>query len=72
MLLPTALRKSWIYQLLSLLSVATLRPSEIKFLIGIFTGVPIINFILDWESEIANQSGLQTNSSVFAQKMKAH
>ena len=35
----------------------------IKFLTGNFTGVPIMNFRPDCESEIVNQSGLQTNSS---------
>ena len=43
-----------------LLSVGRLRRSGIKFLIGNFTGVPIVNFIPDWESETVNQSGLQT------------
>ena len=33
------------------------------FLIRNFTGVLIMNFIPDWESEIVNQSGLQTNLS---------
>ena len=46
-----------------LLSFETLRWSGIKFLIGNFTGVPIMDFILNWESEIVNQSGLQANSS---------
>ena len=46
----------------NLLSVGRLRPSGIKFLIGNFTGVQIVNFILDWEYEIVNQSGLQTIS----------
>ena len=33
-------------------------------LIGNFTGVAIVNFIPDWESEtVNNQSGLLTNSS---------
>ena len=43
-----------------LLSVGTLHGSGIKFLIKNFTGV-IMNFIPRWESEIENQSGLQTN-----------
>ena len=30
---------------------------------GNFIGVPIVNLNQDWESEIAYQSGLQTNSS---------
>ena len=34
-----------------------------KFLIGNFSGVPNMNFILDWESEIANQSALQVSLS---------
>ena len=37
--------------------------SLIKFLIGNFNGVPIMNFIQDWESEIVNQFGLQTKPS---------
>ena len=43
------------------MSVGTLRRSGIKFLIGNFTEVPVMNFILDWESEIVIQSGLQKN-----------
>ena len=35
----------------------------IMFLIRNFTGVLIVNFIPDWESETVNQSGLQTNLS---------
>ena len=38
-------------------------PNKKKFLIGNFTGVPIVNFIPDWESETVNQSDLQTNLS---------
>ena len=46
-----------------LLSVGTFHQSEIKFLIGKFTWVSIMNFIPDWESDFVHQSGLQTNSS---------
>ena len=45
---------------MSFLLVGTLHWSEIKFLIGSFTGVPIMNFILDCESEIVNPFCLQT------------
>ena len=45
------------------LSVETLHQSGIKFPIGNFTGVPIMNFVPDWEYKIVNQSGLQTTSS---------
>ena len=34
-----------------------------KFLIGNFTGVLIMNFVPDWESEIVNQFHLQTSLS---------
>ena len=57
-----------------LLSVGTLRRLEINFLIGNFTGGPIINFIPDWESEIVNQSGLKTHLSEnldYCAKMRA-
>ena len=57
-----------------LLSVGTFRRLEIKFLIGNFTGGPIINFIPDWESEIVNQSGLKTHLSEnldYCAKMRA-
>ena len=46
-----------------LLSAVALYWSAMKFLIGNFSGVPNMNFILDWESEIANQSGLQVSLS---------
>ena len=46
-----------------LLPVATFHWSEIKFLIGIFTGALIMNFIPDWESEIVSKSNLWTYSS---------
>ena len=42
--------------------VETLHRSRKKFLIGNFTGVPMIYFSPDSESEIIDQSGLQTNS----------
>ena len=45
-----------------LLSARTLHRLEIKFLIGIFFGVPTMNFILDWVAEIVNVTGLQTIS----------
>ena len=61
MLLPTALRKSWKYQVLPFLSVGLFHLSRI--LIGNFAGVLILNFVPDWESEILNQSSLPTNSS---------
>ena len=32
-------------------------------MIGNFSGAPIMNFIPDWESEIVNQSGVQTSLS---------
>ena len=41
-----------------LLSIGTLHQSRKKFLIRNFTGVLILNFITDWESEIVNQSCL--------------
>ena len=46
-----------------LLSVGIFCQKEVNFLLGNFTGEPIMNLILDWESEIVNQSGLQTDSS---------
>ena len=46
-----------------LLSVGMFCQKEVNFLLGNFTGEPIMNLIPDWESEIVNQSGLQTNSS---------
>ena len=46
-----------------LLSFRTLHQSEIKFLIGSFIGVAIMNFISDWEDETVDPTGLQTNSS---------
>ena len=41
------------------MSVGALHQSGIKFLIENFTRLTIMNFIPDWESEIANQSGLK-------------
>ena len=57
-----------------LLSVGIFHWSRTKFLIGNFTGVPIMNFIWDWESQIVNQSGLQIDSSenwCHCEKMRA-
>ena len=56
MLLPTALKKCWIYQVLRF-------TNNLNFLIGNFTGVVIMNFIPGWESEFVNQAGLETNLS---------
>ena len=55
MLSSAASRKSWICQVLPLLSVGTLQVSEIKFLIRNFTEALVMNFIPDWESEIISQ-----------------
>ena len=55
MLSSAASRKSWICQVLPLLSVGTLQVSEKKFLIRNFTEVLVMNFIPDWESEIISQ-----------------
>ena len=65
MMLPTALSKSWIYQMLPFIVSQDISLIGNKVpLIGNFTGVAIVNFIPDWESEtVNNQSGLQTNSS---------
>ena len=63
MVLPNALRKSWMYQMLLFIVSRDISQSEIKFVIGNFTGVSIMNFISDWESEIVHQSVRQTNSS---------
>ena len=46
-----------------LLSVGTHDPSGIKFLIGNFTEVLLVNFILDWEIEIVNHPALETDSA---------
>ena len=62
-LLTTGLKKSWMYQVWHLLSVAALHRSRIKFIISDFNGVSIINFVPDWVSEIVNLPDLQTNSS---------
>ena len=62
-LLPSALRKLWIYQVLPLaVSREILHQSRIWCLIWNFTGVPIMNFIPDWESVTVNQSCLQIHS----------
>ena len=63
MWLPTVLRNRKYTNWCLLLSVRRLRQPGNNFLIGNFTGVPIVNFIPDWESEILNQSGLQRDSS---------
>ena len=66
MLLPTALIKLWIHQVLSFIvnqEISLIR--NIKFLIGNFTGVPILNSIPGWQSEIVNQSGMQANPSKY-------
>ena len=34
--------------------------NRIKFLIKSITGVLAMNFLMDWESETVNQTGLQT------------
>ena len=56
MLLPTALTKSWIYYMLSFAVSWTFLVSGKRFLIENFTGVLIMNFTPDWESEIAQIS----------------
>ena len=52
MLLPTALRKLWIYQVLPFIVSRNILPIGNKFLIGDFDGMLIINFFPDLESEI--------------------
>ena len=56
MLLPTALTKSWIYYILPFTVSRTFLLSGKRFLIENFTGVLIMNFTPDWESEIAQIS----------------
>ena len=51
------------YQVLSFIVSRNTLPIRSKFPDRKFTGVPIMNFIPDWESEITNQSGLQTSPS---------
>ena len=58
MLLPTVLRKSWIYQMLPFIVSWGLSPIWNKVPDREFTEVPIMNFIPVWESEIVNQVGL--------------
>ena len=58
MLLPTVLRKSWIYQMLPFIVSWSLSPIWNKVPDREFTGVPIMNFIPVWESKIVNQFGL--------------
>ena len=65
MLLPTTLRKSWIYQMLPFTFSRTFIRSGKKFLVGNFTGVLIMNFIPDWESEIVQ---ISQKIDVIAQK----
>ena len=63
MLLPTALTKLWIYQVLPfIVSRETLHRSRIKGLVWNYTGVPIMNFIPDLQSKIV-KSSLQINLS---------
>ena len=64
MLLPISLRKPWMYQVWPIIvSRDTSAIWNKKFLIGNFTGVLIMNFVPDWESEIVNQFHLQTSLS---------
>ena len=42
-----------------ILSVGTIHRLNNQFLMGNFTGVPIMNFIPDWESDIVNKPGLK-------------
>ena len=63
MLLPTALRKWWIYQVMPLIVIWNSSPIGNKVSDREFTGVLIMNFVLNRESEIVNQSGLKTHSS---------
>ena len=63
MLLPATLRSSWIYQVLHFIvswDISTIRG---KVPDRKFPEQPIMNVIPDWESEIVNQCGLQTNMS---------
>ena len=52
MLLPNAFEKSAIYQVLPII-ISTGHLID-RFLIGNFTGVSIMSFIPDWESETVN------------------
>lgn len=54
MLLPNFLRKSWIYQVLPFIVIRDTLPIGNIFLVENFTGVPIMNFIIDWEPETVN------------------
>ena len=63
MLMLTALRKSWIYQMLPFIVNRDTLPIENNVPDGDVTGVLKMNFISDEESEIVNQSSLLTNSS---------
>ena len=70
MLLRTALRESWIYQVLLFIVSRDTLPIGNSFLIENFTGALIMNFIPNKESSIVNQSGLQIcqKIDVIAQK----
>ena len=64
-LLPTALRKPCIYikyKVLPFIVSLDTSPFKNKAPGWEFTGLPIMNFIQDWEPEIVDQFGLQTNS----------
>ena len=63
MLLPTAFRKSWIYQVLLFIVSRDTSPNKIKIGNQKFYFYIILSFIPDWESETVNQSELQTNLS---------
>ena len=52
MLLPTVLRKSWIYQVLPFIVSQDTSPIQTKDPDGNFIGVLIMNFFPDWESEM--------------------
>ena len=70
LLLTIALKKSWIYQVRPLISSTPLissSPTKNKVPNREFTGVPIMNFMPDWEFENLNQCGLQ-KTDVIAQK----
>ena len=63
MLLPTALRKLWIYQMLPFIVSRDISPIMNNVPDQDFFWSVIMNFIPDWESKIVHPSGLQTNSS---------
>ena len=63
MLLSAGLEKSWIHQVLPFIVSRNTLPIRSKFPDREFYWSADHDFFSDWESEIVNQSGLQTNSS---------